>query len=275
MSATPETTTVGDVSDASASANPERGRSRSGQAEGRLREYIESLLATILIVLFGTTFIAQTFKIPSRSMERTLLVGDYLLVNKFIFGGRGAWYEKLLPYRDVRRGDIIVFKFPYDDHPHYVKRVIGLPGDRIRIASGRVYVNGAILREPYVVRDPSNADSFGDDFPPVPGDYLGSRVRSEWAAQIFQHVIKGELVVPPHEYFAMGDNRDWSWDCRYWGFVPRDAIMGRPVVVYWSVDASAEDYARGDIGSALRGTLRTLIHLPSRARWDRMLHEVH
>src|ERR1700733_10726224 len=100
--------------------------------ESTFREYLESLLVTILIVLYGTTFIVQTFKIPSPSMERTLLVGDYLLVNKFIFEGRCAWYEHFLPYRAIRRGDIIVFKFPFDDHPHYVKRVIGLPGDRVR-----------------------------------------------------------------------------------------------------------------------------------------------
>lgn len=104
-------------------------------------EYAESLLVTVLLALFGTTFIVQAFKIPSQSMEPTLLVGDHLLVNKFIFEGRGAWYEKLLPYRPIRRGDIVVFKFPFDDHPHYVKRVIGLPGDRIRIVNQKVYVN--------------------------------------------------------------------------------------------------------------------------------------
>src|ERR1022692_4745628 len=98
-----------------------------------VREYIESLLVTIILALFGTTFIVQAFKIPSQSMEPTLLVGDHLLVNKFIFGESDAWYEKLLPYRAVRRGDIIVFKYPFDDHPYYVKRVIGIPGDRIRI----------------------------------------------------------------------------------------------------------------------------------------------
>src|ERR1700724_980131 len=117
-------------------------------------EYVESFLVTILLALFGTTFIVQAFKIPSQSMEPTLLIGDHLLVNKFIFGGRAAWYEKLLPYRAIRRGDIIVFKFPFDDHPHYVKRVIGLPGDHIRIVDQQVYVNGQRLAEPYVVHDP-------------------------------------------------------------------------------------------------------------------------
>src|ERR1700732_3482451 len=118
------------------------------RAESRpatVREYIESLLVTVILALFGTTFIVQAFKIPSQSMEPTLLVGDHLLVNKFIFEGRGAWYEKFLPYRPIRRGDVIVFKFPYDDHPHYVKRVIGLPGDRLRIINQQVYIDGRQL----------------------------------------------------------------------------------------------------------------------------------
>src|ERR1700736_1257919 len=110
--------------------------------EATLSEYIESLLVTVILALFGTTFIVQAFKIPSASMEGTLLVGDHLLVNKFIFGGRGAWYEKLLPYRPLERGDIIVFKYPYADHQHFVKRVIGLPGDRLKVEDQRVYVNG-------------------------------------------------------------------------------------------------------------------------------------
>jgi signal peptidase I len=108
-------------------------------------EYAESLLVTIILALFLTTFVVQSFKIPSQSMEPTLLVGDHLLVNKFIFGGTGAWYEKILPYRAIRRGDVIVFRFPFDDHPYYVKRVIGIPGDRVKIADQQVYVNGKML----------------------------------------------------------------------------------------------------------------------------------
>src|SRR5580658_8499420 len=127
---------------------------------GTPADLLESLLITILLALFGTTFVLQAFKIPSQSMEPTLLVGDHLLVNKFLFEGTGAWYEKLLPYRQIRRGDIVVFKFPFDDHPHYVKRVIGLPGDRLRIVNGGVYVNGELLQEPYVVGDPIAEDPY-------------------------------------------------------------------------------------------------------------------
>src|SRR6202162_3505457 len=122
-------------SQAAAAEARERGRTSLG-------EYIESLLVTVILALFGTTFIVQAFKIPSQSMEPTLLVGDHLLVNKFIFGGRGNWYDHFLPYREIRHGDIIVFKFPFQDHPHYVKRVIGIPGDRVKIVDQQVYVNG-------------------------------------------------------------------------------------------------------------------------------------
>src|ERR1700682_2017520 len=107
-----------------------------------ISEYLESLLVTVILALFGTSFIVQAFKIPSASMEKTLLIGDHLLVNKFIFGGHGAWYEKFLPYRSLQRGDIIVFKYPYLDHPHYVKRIIGLPGDHVKLVDQQVYING-------------------------------------------------------------------------------------------------------------------------------------
>ena len=140
---------------------------KAAREKATLQEYLESLLVTVILALFGTSFIVQAFKIPSPSMERTLLVGDHLLVNKFIFGGRGAWYEKILPYRPVRHGDIIVFRFPFQDHPHFVKRVIGIPGDRIKIVDQQVYVNGKRLNEPYVVHDPGAAyDPFGGIFLP-------------------------------------------------------------------------------------------------------------
>jgi signal peptidase I len=244
-------------------------------SRGWSAEYAESLLVTILLALFGTTFIVQAFKIPSQSMEPTLLVGDHLLVNKFIFEGRGAWYEKILPYRSIRHGDIIVFKFPFDDHPHYVKRAIGLPGDRIRIINQQVYVNGQRLNEPYVVHDPTYEDPFGDNFPPTNRYFLEAGLRPEWAAKILSYVKNGELVVPPDNYFAMGDNRDRSWDSRYWGFVDRDAIMGRPMLIYWSVQATPADYkSRGAYG-IVQGIVEALRHLRTRTRWHRMLREVH
>ena len=245
-------------------------RQRSGFAE-----FLEMLLVTMLLALFGTTFVVQAFKIPSGSMEPTLLVGDHVFVNKFIFEGTGAWYEKVLPYRDIRRGDIIVFKFPFDDHPHYVKRVIGLPGDCLRIVNGDVYINGEFLREPYVVRNPASQDPYADNFPPTDRRVLQFVARREWADQLFDYVHNGELIVPPNQYFAMGDNRDLSADSRYWGFVDRDSIMGRPMVIYWSVRATSSDYRSRGVSSALSGMGQTLLHLRAQTRWNRMFREVH
>jgi signal peptidase I len=241
-----------------------------------LREYAESLLVTVILALFGTTFIVQAFKIPSPSMEQTLLVGDHLLVNKFIFGGRGAWYEKILPYRTIRRGDIIVFKFPFDDHPHYVKRVIGIPGDRVKVVDQQVYVNGQRLQEPYVVHDTGALyDTFGNSFPPTTRHFVQVNVRPEWRDTILDYVQGDELVVPPNKYFALGDNRDHSLDSRYWGFVDREAIMGRPIFIYWSVQATSDDYSDRSTMNRIIGLVDTVIHLPVRTRWQRMFREVH
>jgi signal peptidase I len=248
---------------------------RPNAARSSATELIESLLVTILLVLFGTTFILQAFKIPSQSMEPTLLVGDHLLVNKFIFEGRGAWYEKLLPYRAIRRGDVIVFRYPYDDHLHYVKRVIGLPGDRLRIINRRLYINGTWMPEPYVTHESAFTDDFADNFPPSPDSVPQMGLQPEWQSQIMHYVQHGELVVPPGHYFVMGDNRDRSSDSRYWGFVDRGAIMGRPILIYWSVEATTEDYADRSILGTFRGIADALIHLPTRTRWHRMLRGVH
>ena len=241
-----------------------------------ISEYLESLLVTVILALFGTSFVVQAFKIPSPSMEKTLLVGDHLLVNKFIFGGRGHWYDKLLPYRELQRGDIIVFKFPFQDHPHFVKRVIGLPGDHLKVVDQQVYINGKPLNEPYVVHD----SAFGNDplnysFPPVGNQIYLSPVQPEWAHEIKKYIQGDEIVVPPDRFFAMGDNRDHSLDSRYWGFVDRDAIMGRPFLIYWSVEASSSDYGETTFAQRIVGIFDTLLHLPARTRWSRMLHTVH
>src|ERR1700726_4960867 len=188
--------------------------------EATFSEYMESLLVTVILALFGTTFIVQAFKIPSASMEGTLLIGDHLLVNKFIFGGRGAWYEKILPYRALERGDIIVFKYPYQDHSHYVKRVIGLPGDHLKLVDQRLFVNGKLLSEPYVVHDPAvGYDPLNYNFPPQGVQLYSSPVIPEWAHEIKKYVQGDEIVVPPGKHFAMADNRDHSSASRYWGFV--------------------------------------------------------
>ncbi len=254
----------------------EPGETRQRRDATTVAEYMESLLVTLLLALFGTSFVVQAFKIPSPSMERTLLVGDHLLVNKFVFGGRGAWYEKFLPYRPIERGDIIVFKYPYGDHPHFVKRVIGLPNDHLKLMDQQVYVNGKLLNEPYVVHDPAGFyDPFNRNFPPAHSQYLSPSVVLPWAREMKKYIAGDEIVVPRGKYFAMGDNRDKSQDSRYWGFVDREAIMGRPFLIYWSVGASSSDYGEANFLQRVRGVFDTLAHLPSRTRWSRMLRTVH
>jgi len=241
------------------------------------RESVESLLITIILALFATCFVVQAFKIPSESMEPTLLVGDHLLVNKFIFESSGAWYDRFLPYRAIRRGDVVVFKFPYQDHPFYVKRVIGLPGDHIKIVNSVVYVNGQRMNEPYVEHDPAAYDPFAENFPPASVDYFDAAVLPQWAVELPKYVQDGQLVVPPGRYFVMGDNRDHSWDSRYWGFVPKDAVMGRPFVIYWSLKEPEQSDL--DVSTSSRkgilGMLDSLMRLPFDTRWHRMFKGVH
>jgi signal peptidase I len=260
--------------DAPAAASRAAHEDRPHRHHASLRDYAESLLVTVILALFATTFVVQAFKIPSPSMEKTLLVGDHLLVNKFIYGGRGAWYEKLLPYKPISRRDIIVFKFPYDDHIHYVKRVIGIPGDRIRIVDHQLYVNGKKVDEPYKVLDENVYDPFGDNFPPPNPHFPASNVRPEWKSQILDFVDKGDLVVPPQKYFVMGDNRDRSWDSRFWGFVDRENVIGRPLIIYWSVNATSDEYADRTLSGRATGFIHTLAHLPALTRWNRMFRSV-
>ena len=247
----------------------------SGETEVRksssLREYVDSLLVTVVLALFLTTFIVQAFKIPSSSMEDTLLVGDHLLVNKFVFGDEGKAGGGLLPYREVRRGDIIVFKYPYPPYQHFVKRVIGLPGDRLKIVSREVYINGERLGEPYKIhRSPPLLGRFQDNFP-VQGDYFSYASEPGWAEQVARLTEGDELVIPPGKYFAMGDNRDNSRDSRYWGFVDRENIIGRPLLIYWSFDgARRHTGGRNNPSSAWDNLTRFF----SRTRWSRLLHFV-
>src|SRR5881275_1238776 len=176
----PEPQTLAPVQETTPVSKPEEHRD-----EATFSEYMESLLVTVILALFGTTFIVQAFKIPSASMEGTLLIGDHLLVNKFIFGGTGAWYEKVLPYRQLERGDIIVFKYPYADHQHFVKRVIGLPGDHLKLVDQEMFINGKPLPEPYVVHDASAPyDPLNYNFPPPSRQLITSAMQPEWAHEM-------------------------------------------------------------------------------------------
>jgi len=244
------------------------------------RDTFESLVVTVILAVFGTTFVVQAFKIPTGSMENSLLIGDHLLVNKFAFAYHSGVLARFLPYRDVHRDDILVFKFPGSSEEqsepgeHFVKRVIGLPGDRIRIFHREVYVNGQRLSEPYVFHAWPDMLRSGDDFPPPDSEYLQGATPL-WIAEMVSYVKEGELVVPAGKYFVMGDNREQSWDSRFWGFVPRELISGRPLLIYWSYETPRDEYMRTSWGDWLSQTFSLLIHFPTRTRWRRTLKMAH
>jgi signal peptidase I len=237
---------------------------------------VQSLLGTIVIAVFVITFVVQAFQIPSQSMENTLLVGDYLLVNKLCYGGNGMG-DHLMPYQKIARGDIIVFHYPVDPTQHFVKRVIGLPGDRLRMVNKRVLINGKPLDEPYVrflePTNPHDSNSmFRDNFPRT--DLYAFNMEGSWLLEMRKFVEDGELIIPEGHYFAMGDNRDDSQDSRYWGFVPRENIIGRPLLIYWSV----QDWDRrspDSVAGRLYHIAYAVTHIFQITRWNRTLRLIH
>jgi signal peptidase I len=247
-------------------------------------EALATLLSLVVAALFLNTFVLQPYLIPSESMERTLLVGDFVLVNKQIYAPSGSLTRWLMPYREVTRGDIIVFHHP--QHPYVVKRVVGVPGDRLRIADGRVTVNGKALDEPYAAFDPAARNPLRDDFPA--SVYTGpDNMDWAWWKQMHSLVRNGELVVPAGKYFVLGDNRNHSDDSRFWGFVSRQQIVARPLVIYFSLSRpSAADADQAPLRAALQAAPQAsndkLGHdkplsarLQGFARWKRIFHVVH
>jgi signal peptidase I len=244
-------------------------------AKSSTRDTFESLVITVILAVFGTTFVVQAFKIPTGSMEKTLLIGDHLLVNKFCFADQPGWPWHVFSYRQIHHNDIVVFKYPgtepgEEPGTHFVKRVIGVPGDHIRIVNRQVYINGVALKEPYArFVDPGEAHP-GDNFPLPPGEYLPTSTMS-WADSEDNYVHNGELVVPKASYFVLGDNRDNSWDSRFWGFVPRDLISGRPLVIYWSYETTPGSYLRTSFSDRAQQFGSLLVHFFTRTRWRRTL----
>jgi signal peptidase I len=204
-----------------------------------VREYFESIVIAVILALFVRTWVVQAFKIPTGSMENNLLIGDHLLVNKFVFGPTASPLERtILPVRDIQRGDIVVFKYPDEPERDFIKRVIGLPGDTLELRAKKVYVNGQRLDEPYVHFLTPATDG---------AEFTSLDVRERY----------GPVTVPADQFFVMGDNRDNSQDSRYWGFLPRDHVKGQALMIYWS-------YEGGDLGSVF-----------TKVRWDRLLHQIH
>src|SRR5712692_7817005 len=233
------------------------------------RGVIAEWTVTIILLLFGTTTLVQAFVIPTGSMEDTLLIGDHLLVDKLAYAPAGAITRHLLPYEDVRRGDIIVFRYPIDIRQTFVKRVIGLPNDHIRMENKRVFLNGHQLDEPYKYNKTEYIDSYRDNFPGEPNVNLYAPAQE----MLMNNVQNKEVVVPPGRYFAMGDNRDSSLDSRYWGFVPRENIIGKPLIIYWSYDASTEALSNPAIG--IDHLVDLLEHFFTKTRWRRTLRLIH
>lgn len=237
----------------------------SGLTQDVQRGFIAEWAVTIILLLFGTTTLVQAFVIPSASMVGTLLIGDHVLVDKLVFSPPGPISGKILPYRKVRRGDIIVFRYPLMISQDFVKRAIGLPGDHIRLIDRKLKLNGHMVDEPYAIHThPDSPDLYRDNFPE---GAQTSALRPRAQEMINQYVKDGELVVPPGFIFAMGDNRDDSDDSRFWGLVPMENIVGTPLIIYWSFDTDTAALTNGNIG--IDHIVDVVAHFFTKTRWSR------
>jgi signal peptidase I len=242
------------------------------------RGFVAEWTVTILIMLFASTTLAWSYVIPTGSMEDTLLVGDHIVVDKLAYAPVGPISKYFLPYEEPKRGDIIAFQYPADTSQIFVKRVVGVPGDRLKIADQEVFVNGEKLKEPYAYHKSSYFDPYRDNFPAdiskldiTPDAKRDSLLRD----MLKHHVVNGEVVVPPNSYFAMGDNRDNSLDSRYWGFVPRDYIVGKPVFIYWSYNTSTDMLMPQNAKGYETHVLDIVQHLFVKTRWNRTFRLIH
>jgi signal peptidase I len=234
-------------------------------------EFLASLAAVLVTGLFIITFVLQAFEIPSSSMENTLLIGDHVFVNRVQFSPPAHYLGPLLPYRDVRRGDVVVFMHPAEPGLYVVKRIIGIPGDRIHLRDGMVYRNGEKLDEPYVIHQPDGGYiPYRDNFPAVPPSEF-TNVTPSWQLTLPQNIQGDDLVVPADSYFGMGDNRDVSLDSRFWGFIPKANVIGRPMFIYWSFVTPANQYLQKEISDRLKFLTHVVIHFFDETRWRRTL----
>jgi signal peptidase I len=222
-----------------------------------VREYFESIVIAVILALFVRTWVFQAFKIPTGSMENNLLIGDHLVVNKFVFSPTISAVERaILPVHTIARGDVVVFKYPEDPERDFIKRVIGLPGDTLEVRRKVVYINGTPLEEPYV--------HFLTPASPEGHEVTSFDVREHY----------GPVTVPPANYFVMGDNRDNSQDSRYWGFLPAHYVKGKALMVYWSYEAGSDEYREEGLGATVRNVVSTVAHFFTRTRWDRLFHQI-
>lgn len=232
-------------------------------------EFFASLAELLIIVIFIMTFVLQNFEIPSSSMEDTLLIGDHVFVNREQFAPPTRWMGPLLPYRDIRRNDIVVFLSPEEQGLFVVKRIIGISGDRIHLRDGIVYRNGQKLDEPYAQHKMADYNPYRDNFPAVlPSEMYGVR-NEKWQQELPLHLEGGDIVIPADSYFAMGDNRDVSYDSRYWGFIPRKNVIGRPLLIYWSFITPPNQYLMRSAADRLGFVAHIFTHFFDQTRWSR------
>jgi signal peptidase I len=237
-------------------------------------EFLASLAAVLVTGLFIITFILQAFEIPSSSMENTLLIGDHVFVNREQFAPPTRWMGPLLPYRDIHRQDIVVFLSPAEPGLYVVKRIIGVPGDKIHLRDGLVYRNGEKLDEPYVIHSgPEKYNPYRDNFPAVPPSEYNN-LFPDWEASLKQYIQGDDVVVPADSYFAMGDNRDVSYDSRFWGFIPRQNVIGRPMFIYWSFETPADQYLQKEVSQRVGFLAHVIIHFFDQTRWRRTFRMV-
>jgi len=236
-------------------------------------EALASISGVVVVVLFAFTFVFQNCVIPSGSMKQTLRIGDHVLVDRETFAPPAHW-ALFQHYREIRRGDIIVFIKPHEPDLTLVKRVIGIPGDRIHMRNGVVYVNGVAQNEPQATRPTSSDyDPYRDDFPSLPAQEAAGAT-GLWSVEMPTYKQGDDLVVPAGKYFAMGDNRLRSLDSRYWGFVPRENILGRPLFNYWSFVTSEDQQYKTSPGERIAWWGHTVLHFFDQTRWKRTLHPI-
>lgn len=248
----------------------------SQRGEGLLRSFA-SYMMIAAVWLFAITFVFQNFFIPSSSMASTLLVGDHVIVERTLTAPATNW-APFLPYRQIQRGDVIVFYKPLEEngsHMILVKRVVGIPGDHIHLRDGVVFLNGVAQREPQAAKpDPNRPyDSYVNDFPSAPAGGEPD-VSAVWSLLLPSAMEGDDIVVLPGKYFAMGDNRTNSIDSRFWGFVPRENIIGRPLLVYWSIDVPEGSDSNPALATQAKSTAHELLHFFSNTRWSRTLHRI-
>ncbi len=276
------------LADASANgSDPEFKRSQPDVEETPF-EALASICSVLVVGLFILTFIAQNFVIPSGSMENTLLIGDHVVVDRITLAPPAKWMP-LVHYREPKRGDIVVFKKPVfqpgvdptdaNGNPitlDLVKRLIAVPGDHIHLHEGIVYINGVAQPQPKDGRQMNTSPGesiYVDEFPSIAAS-LDPGATEQWAVEEPKHIVNGDLVVPPGMYFMMGDNRHNSLDSRYWGFVPRANIVGRPLFNYWSFKSSEDQYEQTGVGSTISWMAHVALHFFSDTRWSRTFHVI-